>query len=47
MQVICPSIRFVEYSPAVPDLLYTPSGKEQTPAVKGTSSGEVNDAIFK
>lgn len=41
MQVVCSPIHFIEYTPEVPDPFYVPTGKEPTPAVRGTPSGEV------
>nr|XP_039266870.1 uncharacterized protein LOC120342204 isoform X2 [Styela clava] len=41
MQVVCSSVHFIEYIPPVPDPFYIPTGKESTPAVRGTPNGEI------
>ncbi|XP_078493257.1 uncharacterized protein LOC100183529 isoform X4 [Ciona intestinalis] len=41
MQVVCPAIRFLEYNPPIPDPLYKHTGKEPTPAVRGSQLGEM------
>ena len=41
LQVVCPAIRFIEYTPPIPAPMYEPTGREPTPAVRGPQMGEV------